>query len=83
MLDSVVKRIDALENRFENTVAEVHEYGVLAEAQEGRTGVLEKKLQDSLDRIGQLESRHCQNNLRLLNVPEGAGKKYVHADLPG
>lgn len=77
LLDSAIKRIEALENRFERTLAEVHDCAVSVEAQENRTGALEKKLQEALDRIDQLESRHRQNNLRLINVPEGNEK-----DLP-
>ncbi|CAM4686592.1 unnamed protein product [Leuciscus chuanchicus] len=33
LLDSAVKRIEALETRFESAMAEVHDYGVLVEAQ--------------------------------------------------
>lgn len=77
LLDSAVKRIEALENRFESAMTEVHDYGVLVEVQVSRTGALEKKLQDALDHIDQLENRHRQNNLRLLNVLEGSEK-----DLP-
>ena len=77
LLDSAVKRIEALENKFERTLAEVHDCAVLVEEQENRAGALEKKLQEAMDRIEQLESRHRQNNLRLINVPEGNEK-----DLP-
>lgn len=77
LLDSAVKRIEALETRFESAMAEVHDYGVLVETQMSRTGALEKKLQNALDHIDQLENRNRQNNLRLLNVLEGSEK-----DLP-
>ena len=71
LLDSAVKRIVALEGKLESTKAEMHDYGVLTETQNQRTGALEKQLKDALDRIDQLENRHRLNNLRLLNVPEG------------
>ncbi|KAK7881904.1 hypothetical protein WMY93_030313 [Mugilogobius chulae] len=74
LLNSAVKRIEALEEKFEGALAEVHECGAQVVAQEGRIVSLEKKLQDALDQIEQLENRHRENNLRLLNVPEGHEK---------
>lgn len=52
----------------------MHVYGAMVDAQESKTGVLEKQLKDALYRIDQLENRHRQNNLRLLNVPEDREK---------
>lgn len=38
---------------------------------------LRRNLQQPIDYINQLEHRHCQNNLRLLNVPEREEKRYA------
>ncbi|CAL1593144.1 unnamed protein product [Knipowitschia caucasica] len=77
LLNSALKRIEALEHILEATKAEVHEYTILVKTQESKVDALGKKLQDALEQIDQLENRHRQNNLRLLNVPEGYEK-----DLP-
>ncbi|XP_034545240.1 uncharacterized protein LOC117816948 [Notolabrus celidotus] len=70
LLNSVVQRMDAFDGRMENLVGEMHDQGVKLDTQENRVSKLERKMQLATDYIDQLENRHRQNNLRLLNVPE-------------
>lgn len=70
LLNAVVQRVDALDTRMETLMGEMHNQGVNLDSQEKRVLALEKKLQQATDYIDQLENRHCQNNLRLLNVLE-------------
>ena len=74
LLNSVVQRVDALDTRTEMLTGEIHEQGIKLNSQENRVSELEEKLQQAFEYIDQLENRHRQNNLKLLNVPEGEEK---------
>ena len=71
MLNNVVGRVDTLDAKTESIMADVHEQGLRLNSQEKRVSELEKKLQQANDYIDQLENRHRENNLRLLNAGEG------------
>lgn len=70
LLNSVVKRVETLEAKVDTNAGALHDTGVKLDAQDERVLDLEMKLQKAMEMIDQLENRHRQNNLRLLNVPE-------------
>lgn len=81
MLNTVVTRIDSMERNLEVLTSDLHGQGTKLDQQEKRITELERKLQQAMDDVDQLENRHRQNNLRLLNLPEGEEKDDMTAYL--
>lgn len=70
LLNSVVKRVEGPETNVEINADALHDTEGKLNSQDERVSHLENKLQRAMEMIDQLENRHRQNNLRLLNVPE-------------
>ena len=70
LLNTVVKRVETLETKVETNAGTLHDTEVQLITQDKRITHLENKLKQAMDVIDQLENRHRQNNLRLLNVQE-------------
>lgn len=71
LLDTLLQRVNSLDEHVETLTGKTHDNEVGIEAQKTRVTELEKKLDQAMEYINQLENRNRQNNLRLLNVPEG------------
>lgn len=71
VLDTLLQRVNSLDTHVETLTGKTHDNEVDIEAQKTRVTELEKKLDQAMEYIDQLENRNRQNNLRLLNVPEG------------